>query len=294
MDEHNRLAERFEEHRTHLQAVAYRMLGTMSEAEDAVQDSWLRLSRSRADEVGNLGGWLTTVVARVCLNRLRSRYSRPEQPVGLQLPDPVIDRELSAEPEREALLADSVGLALVIVLEALTPAERLAFVLHDLFDLPFDEIAPMLGRSVVATRQLASRARKKVQEQRMPGPAADPGAQRRVVDAFFSAARGGDLEALVAVLDPDIVLRADGGTARPETTAVVRGPQAVAQRAILFAQPTAVVLPARVNGGTGVVVTIAGQPVSVMAFTVIENRVVQIDAVVDPDRLRELDLSVLG
>ena len=212
MDERDWLAERFEEHRTHLRAVAYRMLGSLSEADDAVQEAWLRLSRTDTNKVENLGGWLTTVVARVSLNMLRSRRSRQEAPLGVHMPDPIIDRADGTDPEHEALLADSVGLALLVVLETLTPPERIAFVLHDMFAVPFDEIAPIVDRSPDAARQLASRARRRVQGENTV-PDADLNTQRRVADAFLAAARGGDFEALLEVLDPDVVLRADLGPA---------------------------------------------------------------------------------
>jgi len=222
VDERAWLAERFEEHRTRLRAVAYRMLGSLSEADDAVQDAWLRISRADTSSVENLTGWLTTVVARVCLNMLRTRGSRREEPLDVHMPDPIIGREDRGEPEHEALLADSVGLALLVVLDTLTPAERLAFVLHDMFAVPFEEIAPMIERSPAAARQLASRARRRVQGA-APAPDPDLTHQRAVVDAFFAAARDGDFDALVAVLDPDVVLRADGGTARARQTVVIHG-----------------------------------------------------------------------
>jgi RNA polymerase sigma-70 factor, ECF subfamily len=294
MDDDEFLAERFEEHRPHLRAVAYRMLGTLSEADDAVQEAWLRLSRSDADAIENLGGWLTTVVARVSLNVLRSRRSRREEPldVDIHVPEPIVSRADGVDPEHEALLADSVGLALLVVLETLDPAERLAFVLHDMFAVPFDEIAPMVGRTPTAARQLASRARRRVQGEATV-PDADLRRQREVVDAFFAAARGGDFDALVAVLDPDVVLRADGGTLRPSDTRVVRGAEQVARRALMFAGLSPHVRPALVNGVAGVVVAPRGQPFSVMAFTVVGGRIVAIDALSDPERLRELDLTVL-
>jgi RNA polymerase sigma factor (sigma-70 family) len=292
MDENEWLAERFEEHRTHLRAVSYRMLGSLSEADDAVQEAWLRVSRSDTSGVENLGGWLTTVVARVCLNMLRSRKSRREEPLGVHMPDPVVSREDGVDPEYEALLADSVGLALLVVLETLSPAERLAFVLHDMFAVPFDEIAPMVGRSPTAARQLASRARRRVRGA-APAPDADIARQREVVDAFFAAARGGDFDALVAVLDPDVVLRSDGGAERPGATAVVHGAGAVAERALMFARLSPFVRPALVNGVAGVVVAPRGEPFSVMAFTVTGGKIVAIDGLADPTRLRELDLAVL-
>jgi RNA polymerase sigma factor (sigma-70 family) len=294
MDDSEFLAQRFEEHRTHLRAVAYRMLGSVSEADDAVQEAWLRLSRSDPDAIENLGGWLTTVVARVSLNVLRSRRSRREEPldVDVHVPEPIVSRADGVDPEHEALLADSVGLALLVVLETLDPAERLAFVLHDMFAVPFDEIAPMVGRTPTAARKLASRARRRVQGEATV-PDADLRRQREVVDAFFAAARGGDFDALVAVLDPDVVLRADGGTVRAGDTRVVRGAEQVARRAMLFTGLSPYVRPALVNGVAGVVVAPHGQPFSVMGFTVVGGRVAAIDALSDPERLRELDLTVL-
>jgi RNA polymerase sigma factor (sigma-70 family) len=292
MTENDWLAERFEEHRRHLRAVAYRMLGSVSEADDAVQEAWLRLSRSDADAIDNLGAWLTTVVARVSLNALRSRAARREEPLELRLPEPVVSRPDGTDPEQEALLADSVGLALLVVLETLQPAERLAFVLHDMFAVPFDDIATMVDRSPEAARQLASRARRRLQGE--PGePADDPARQREVVDAFFAAARGGDFQALVAVLAPDVVLRADGGMLRADATATVRGAENVARRALLFRAPSARVRPVLVNGAAGVVVDVDGRVGSLMAFTVVDGRVAEIDALIDPDRLARLDLAFL-
>jgi RNA polymerase sigma factor (sigma-70 family) len=292
VDEREWLAERFEEHRAHLRAVAYRMLGSVSEADDAVQEAWLRLSRSDTREIENLGGWLTTVVGRVCLNMLRSRRTRREDPLDVHVPEPIVSREDGLDPEHEALLADSVGLAMLVVLETLTPAERLAFVLHDMFAVPFDEIGPMVGRSPAAARQLASRARRRVQGE-APAPDPDLGRQREVVDAFFAAAREGDFEALVTVLDPDVVLRSDGGAARPAATHVVHGAEAVARRAMTFARLSPFVRPALVNGAAGVVVAPRGRPFSVMAFAVRNGRIVAIDGLADPERLKELDLTVL-
>jgi len=286
------LSDRFEEQRAHLRAVAYRMLGSLAEADDAVQEAWVRLQRSRTTDIDNLGGWLTTVVGRVCLNMLRSRRTRREDPVALRIPDPIVAREDGRDPEHEALLADSVGLALQVVLETLEPAERLAFVLHDMFAVPFDEIAPMVGRTPAAARQLASRARRRVQGS-APEPDVDVPHQRRVVDAFFAAARDGDFDALVAVLDPDVVLRSDGGTLRPAATGVVRGAAAVAGRALTFARLSPFVRPALINGVAGVVVVPRGEPFSVMAFTVRGGRIVAIEALSDPTRLRQLDLAVL-
>jgi RNA polymerase sigma-70 factor (ECF subfamily) len=292
MNEQDWLADRFEEHRPHLRAVAYRMLGSVSEADDAVQEAWLRLSRSDARDIENLGGWLTTVVARVSLNVLRSRKVRREDPLDVYVPDPIVSSEDGVDPEHEALLADSVGLALLVVLETLTPAERLAFVLHDMFGVPFDEIAPMVERSPAAARQLASRARRRVREG-APAPDPDLGRQREVVNAFFAAARDGDFDALVAVLDPDVVLRSDGGAGRPDATIVVRGAEAVASRALTFARLSGSERPALINGAAGVVVAPGGRPFSVLAFTVRGGRIVAIDGLADPARLRELDLPVL-
>jgi RNA polymerase sigma factor (sigma-70 family) len=292
MDEHEWLAERFEEHRTHLRAVAYRMLGSLSEADDAVQESWLRLSRSDASDIENLGGWLTTVVARVCLNMLRSRETRREEPMSAYVPDPIVSREGELAPDDEVLLADSVGLALLVVLETLAPAERLAFVLHDMFAVPFDEIAPMVGRSPTAARQLASRARRRVQGA-AAAPDPDLARQREVVDAFFAAARDGDFDALVAVLHPDVVLRSDGGAVRPGASFVVRGAREVAESALTFARMSPFVRPALVNGAAGVVVAPHGRPFSVMGFTVRDGKIVEIDGIADPERLQKLDLAGL-
>ena len=282
----------FEANRPHLHAVAYRMLGSPTEADDAVQEGWLRLSRSDTSEVENLAGWLTTVVARVCLDMLRSRKARREESLSTHVPDPVLSREPGIDPEHEAVLADSVGLALLVVLEMLSPAERLAFVLHDMFGVSFEEIAPMVDRSPDAARQLASRGRRRVQG--VPAvPDTDLAGQRKVVDAFFAAARDGDFDALVAVLDPDIVLRSDGGTLRPEASVIRRGAEAVARQALMFARLSPFVRPALVNGAAGVVVAPAGRAVSVMGFTVAGGKIVAIDALADPERLAELDLSVL-
>jgi RNA polymerase sigma factor (sigma-70 family) len=291
VDERDNLAEQFEDHRTHLRAVAYRMLGSVSEADDAVQEAWLRLSRSDRSEIENLGGWLTTVVARVCLNMLRSRKSRREESLEVHMPDPVVSGEDGGDPEYEALLADSVGLALLVVLDTLAPAERLAFVLHDMFGVPFDEIAALVDRSPTAARQLASRARRRVQGA-TPEPDADLTRQREVVDAFFAAAREGDFEALVAVLDPDVVLRSDGGVARPAASALVQGARAVAERALTFAHLSPFVRPALVNGVAGVVVAPRGRPFSVVSFTVVGGKIVAIDALADPARLRRLEPAV--
>jgi RNA polymerase sigma factor (sigma-70 family) len=292
MNEQDWMTERFEEHRSHLRAVAYRMLGSLSEADDAVQEAWLRLNRADTTAVENLGGWLTTVVARVSLNMLRSRGTRREEPFDAHVPDPIVSREDASDPEHEAVLADSVGLALLVVLETLTPAERLAFVLHDMFAVPFDEIAPMVGRTPTAARQLASRARNRVQGT-ATAPEPDVTRQREVVDAFFAAARNGDFDALVAVLDPDIVLRSDGGVLNPGASVVVRGATAVASQALMFAHLSPFVTPALVNGSAGVVVAPGGRPVSVMGFTVAHGKIVAIDALADPERLSTLDLTML-
>ena len=290
-----RLAEQFEEHRPHVRAVAYRMLGSVSEAEDAAQEAWIRLSRTDVSGVDNLRGWLTTVVARVCLDMLRTRASRREDPLEVHVPDPIIARAKSIGdegPEADAVLADSVGLALLVVLEKLEPAERLAFVLHDVFAMTFEEIAPIVDRSVVATRQLASRARRRVQGQ-APTSDADLRKQRLVVDAFLAAVRDGDFDALVAVLDPAIVLRADGGAVKGMSR-LVRGAQAVVAQAAAFSKlglSSQVVL---VNGNIGVVSRLPdGRVLSVIGFTIARGKVVEMDILADPDRLRRLDLSAI-
>ena len=293
MDESQWLADRFEEHRPRLRAVAYRMLGSLTDADDAVQDAWLRLTRAGTGEVENLGGWLTTIVARICLNMLRSRTTRREEPLDAHLPDPVISPEGPLQPEEEALLADSVGLALLVVLDSLAPAERLAFVLHDMFELPFEEIAPMVGRTPTAARQLASRARRRVRGAELPAPDPDLARQRDVVDAFFQAARGGDFDALVALLDPDVVQRSDFGARRPAAPRVTHGAAAVAKQALVGAVPTAHLHPALVNGAAGVVVTVHGRPFAVLGFTVTDGKIVEIDAIADPDRVRRIAAAVL-
>jgi len=289
MNERDWLAERFEAHRTHLGAVAYRMLGSPSEADDAVQEAWLRLSRSDTSGVENLGGWLTTVVARVCLNMLRSRKTRREEPLGEHLPDPIVSREDGTDPEHEVVLADSVGLGLLVVLDTLAPAERLAFVLHDLFAVPFDEIAPIVGRSPSAARQLASRARRRVQGATTV-PDADLTRQRAVVDAFLAASRGGDFAALLAVLDPDVVLRADRAAVHAGSPREVRGAQAVAET---FSGRARAAQPALVDGGVGAVWARGGQPRIVFRFTIRLGKIVGIDLVADPEGLRRLDLTPL-
>lgn len=292
MDENDRMAEQFEASRDRLGAVAYRMLGSQSDADDAVQEAWFRLNRSDTSDVKNLRGWLTTVVSRVCLDMLRSRRSRREEPLDAYVPDPIVDRDDRVDPEQQTVLADSVGLALLVVLEMLDPAERLAFVLHDMFAVSFDEIATIVDRSPEATRQLASRARRRVHGTDTI-PDADITHQRAVVDAFFAAARNGDLQALVAVLDPDVVLRSDGGSRAPKATAVVRGAEAVAGRAMMFSRP-ALLRPALVNGAAGVVVMVDKRPISIMGFTIAGGRVVAIDVLADPDRLAHIDLSRLA
>ena len=291
MDERDWLAERFEEERTRLRAVAYRMLGSLSEADDAVQETWVRLSRSDADEIENLGGWLTTVVGRVSLNMLRSRRARREEPIDVRMPEPIVDRADGTDPEHEALLADSVGLALLVVLEKLSPAERLAFVLHDVFAVPYDEIAPIVDRSPAAARQLASRARRRIRGEDTV-PDADLETQREILDAFVAAARDGDFEALLEVLDPDVVLRADMGPAAGGTTEV-RGAETVAGRALGFARRDLVLRPAIINGTVGMVSTRDGEPFSVGAVTVRGKRIVAMDILADPARLRRLDLTIL-
>jgi RNA polymerase sigma factor (sigma-70 family) len=290
MDERDWLAERFEEHRTHLRAVAYRMLGSLSEADDAVQEAWLRLSRTDRSDVENLGGWLTTVVARISLSMLRSRKVRREEPLGVHIPDPIVDRADGTNPEHEALLADSVGLALLVVLETLSPPERLAFVLHDIFAVPFEEIAPIVDRSPEATRQLASRARRRIQRENTV-PDADLDSQREIVDAFMAAARDGDFEALLALLDPDVVLRADLGPVGGSRE--VRGASAVAGQALFYSRLGLVIRPALVNGAVGAVATLDGEPYSVGGMTVRGGKIVEIDILADPDRLSQLDLTIL-
>jgi RNA polymerase sigma factor (sigma-70 family) len=290
MDERDFLAEQFEEHRTHLKAVAYRMLGSLSEADDAVQEAWIRLSRSDADEIENLRAWLTTVVGRVSLNMLRSRSRRREEPMELRMPDPIIDSADGTDPEHEALLADSVGLALLVVLETLPPPQRLAFVLHDMFGVSFDEIAQILDRSPQAARQLANRARHRLQGERVE-PDPDLDTQREVVDAFLAAAREGDFERLVAVLDPDVVSRGDFGGGRPVRE--VRGAEAVASNALRFRRLALEVRPALVNGAVGAVSLRDGKPFSVGAITVRDGKIVEMDFFADPERLAQLDLTVL-
>jgi RNA polymerase sigma-70 factor, ECF subfamily len=293
MSEQDWLAERFEEHRRRLRAIAYRMLGSVSEAEDAVQEAWLRLSGSEPGEIENLSGWLTTVVARVSLNMLRSRAVRREEPLSPHLPDPIVDRADGVDPEHEALLADSVGLALLVVLETLTPPERLAFVLHDMFGVPFEQIATLLDRSPQAARQLASRARRRVRAQPTI-PDVDVSAQREVINAFLAAARKGDFDALVATLDPDVVLRADGGAARAAVSAQVRGAVGVARRAVMWSRADLTMHPALVNGAAGVVATHNDTVFTIASVIVRNGKIAEMDFLVDPERLAGLDLTLLG
>jgi RNA polymerase sigma factor (sigma-70 family) len=292
MNEHDWLARQFEDNRTHLRAVAYRMLGSVSEADDAVQESWLRLSRSDASDIDNMRAWLTTVVARVSLDMLRSRRSRREEPLGPHVPEPIVSREDEVDPEHEVLLGDSVGLALLVVLETLSPVERLAFVLHDMFGVPFDEIAPIVDRSPAAARQLASRGRRRVRGA-APVPDADLARQREVVEAYLAAARDGDFEALLEVLDPDVVLRADRGALRPDQSREVRGAQAVAAEALRFVQLARFAHPVLVNGTAGYVVAPQGRPFAVIGVTVAHGRIAEIDILADPARVRDLDLTFL-
>jgi RNA polymerase sigma-70 factor (ECF subfamily) len=288
MADQQELAERFEEQRGHLRAVAYRMLGSLAEADDAVQEAWLRLSRAGGDDVVNLGGWLTTVTGRICLDMLRSRAARREEPLEVHLPDPVISYDDGGDPEHEALTADAVGLALLVVLETLTPAERLAFVLHDLFGVPFSEIGPIVGRTPDAAKTMASRARRRVRDGAV-GPDPDLGRQREVVDAFLAAARAGDFGALVELLDPDVVLRAEVGVAaRPGFLPVIRGAAEVAGRAVLFSRPETSVQPVLVNGAAGVLSWQDGRLFAVLAFTVANGKIAEIEVLADPERLQRI------
>ncbi|HEX5823316.1 MAG TPA: RNA polymerase sigma factor SigJ [Candidatus Limnocylindrales bacterium] len=293
MDDQNWLAERFEANRSHLRGIAFRMLGSLTEADDAVQEAWVRLSRTDTSDVENLQAWLTTVVGRVCLNMLRSRATRRESSLETHLPDPIVSPTDGLDPEQEALLGDSVGLALLVVLDSLAPAERVAFVMHDVFAVPFDEIAPIVGRTPTATRQLASRARRRVRG--APVPDVDLDGQWVVVDAFLAAARDGDFERLIAVLDPDVVLRSDGGLARPDLMSLVRGAQTVAAQAMAFRRFAETATRVLVNGIPGGVAWAPdGSPFSVVALTVKGGRIVAIDVLADPDRLGQLDLTVVA
>lgn len=289
MDDRIGLTERFEQHRPRLRAVAYRMLGSFSEADDAVQEAWLRLSHADTRDIENLGGWLTTVVSRICLNMLRS--SRREESLEMHLPDPLVSPQDGGDPEQQAMVADAVGFALMVVLQTLSPAERLAFVLHDTFAIPFEEIAPMLERSPAAARQLASRARRRIRTE-APTPDRNLRRQREVVDAFFAAARHADFDALVSVLDPDVVLRADGGATRGST--VLQGARTVSAQALTYARLAPFVRPALVNGAAGVVIATDKRVLSIMGFTVAGEKIVAIDVLMDPGRVSDLDLNALN
>lgn len=292
VDEREWVTERFEEHRPRLRGVAYRMLGSLSEADDAVQDAWLRISRADTSSVENLDGWLTTVVGRVCLNMLRSRENRREEPLDAQVSEPVISQESGVDPEQEALLADSVGLAMLVVLDTLSPVERVAFVLHDMFAVPFDEIGPMLERSSAATRQLASRARRRVKGG-TPVPGADLTRQRRVVDAFLAATRGGDFDALVALLNPGVVLRADKAVIPTPDPIVISGALTVAKGAMAAMERAQSTEPALINGAIGLAMAPFGRLFLVLSFKITDDEITEIDVIADPDRLRQLDLAVL-
>ncbi len=288
MDEREWLTARFEQHRSHLRAVAYRMLGSVSEADDALQEAWMRIREQDPASVENMRAWLSTIVGRVCLNMLRSRRARDARSV--HVPDPVVSFDEAEDPEHEALLAESVGLALLVVLDALTPAERLAFVLHDLFGVPFGDIAAALGRSEAAAQQLASRARRRVRGSPEPDP--DLPRQRAVVEAFFAASRDGDFEALLALLDPNVELRVDGGALREDASLLLRGAQAVAGHTATYSRLYPFVRPALVNGAAGAVVAPRGRVFSVLAFTVTHGKITQIDALLDPERLERLELAL--
>jgi RNA polymerase sigma factor (sigma-70 family) len=290
MDEREWLTERFQQHRGHLRAVAYRMLGSVGEADDALQEAWLRIRDQDPGSIENMQAWLTTVVGRVCLNMLRSRKPRPDELSEVHVPDPVVTFSDGVDPEQEALLADSVGLALLVVLDTLAPAERLAFVLHDVFGVPFADIGTALDRSEAAAQQLASRARRRVRNS--PEPDRNLARQRSVVDAFFAASRDGDFAALVAMLDPDVELRIDGGALREEASLILRGADAVAAHSATYSNLYPFAKPALVNGAAGAVVAPRGRPFSVMAFTVTNGKIAALDALVDPERLAQLDLDV--
>ena len=290
MNDNAWLAERFEANRSHLRGVAYRMLGSLSDADDAVQEAWIRFSRNDTGEIDNLRAWLTTVVGRVCLNMLRSRKTRPEVSLQTHVPDPIVSPETGIDPEQEAVLGDSIGLALIVVLDSLTPAERIAFVLHDIFAVPFDEIAPIVDRTPAAARQLASRARRRVQG--APEPDVDRAGQWVVADAFLAASREGSFDRLLAILDPDIVLRSDGGLAHPELNTYVRGAQAVAEQALTFRRFGATATRILVNGLPGGVAWAPdGSPFAILALTVTGGRIVAIDILADPERLAKVDLT---
>jgi RNA polymerase sigma factor (sigma-70 family) len=290
------LARVFEQHRRHLRAIAYRMLGSLAEADDAVQETWLRFAAAGTEGVGNVSGWLTTIVTRAALNVLRARAARPEQLAGVHVPDPIDVRAdgAAADPEQEALLAESVGLALMVVLDALTPAERVAFVLHDVFGVPFSVIGELVGRSEQAARQLASRARRQVREAGPSTPDVSPPQQRAIVDAFFTAARAGDFDRLMELLDPDVVIRADGGPARPAASVVMRGAAPIARATIATASPLADFTPVLVNGVAGMLITVRGRPVSLIAVTVTGGRITAMNGITDLDRLARLGLADLS
>jgi RNA polymerase sigma-70 factor (ECF subfamily) len=290
MNEDKLLAERFEAHRAHLQAVAYRMLGSLTEADDAVQEAWLRVNRTGDNGVENLGGWLTTVVARICLDMLRTRKSRGEESLDAAVTEPIASRQAGSDPEYEAILADSVGIALLVVMENLAPAERLAFVLHDMFAVPFDEIAPIVGHSPTSARQLASRARRRLQG--TPTVAeAEFRHQREVVDAYLAAARGGDFNALLAVLDPDVITRSDATVGPRGVAHEIRGATAAATRAVRGGANG--IRPLLVNGAVGAVVAPQGRLLMVLQFTIVEGKIVEIEAIADPERLQQIDLALL-
>ncbi|MFD0698134.1 sigma-70 family RNA polymerase sigma factor [Paenibacillus sp. GCM10027628] len=291
MNDHNWLLEQFERHRNHLQAMAYRMLGSLSEADDAVQESWIRLSRSDTNGVENMGGWLTTIVSRVCLDMLRSRKSRREELTMVSVPEPVASHQDGSDPEHEALMADSVGLAMLVVLGNLNPAERIAFVLHDIFALSFSEIAPIIGRNEAATRQLASRARRRVQGAESTSETAELERKRELVDAFLAASRTGDFEKLLTVLDPNVVLRNDTAFAPAANSPVVHGSQAVAKQ---FAGRAQGARPVLVNGSVGVIVAPRGRLLFVLEITVADGKITEIDMIADQARLRGLDIAVLN
>lgn len=290
MDESDALTQSFEAHRTHLRAVAYRMLGSVGEAEDAVQETWLRLAGSDASGIGNLGGWLTTVTSRVCLDMLRARSARREDPLDVHVPDPVVSRPDGADPEQQALLADSVGLALLVVLDTLSPTERLAFVLHDIFAVPFEQVGPILERSPAAAKQLASRARRRLRGA-VPPTDADQARQRQLLEAFLAAAREGDFDRLLTVLDPDVVLRADAGDGPLGPSQLVHGARAVAGQALRFAPIARHAHHVLVNGSPGLIAARDGRPIAVLGVTVRLGRIVEIDILADPERLEHLDLN---
>ena len=295
-DQDAELARVFEQHRRHLRAIAYRMLGSLAEADDAVQESWLRFAAAGTEGVGNVSGWLTTIVTRACLNVLRARAARPEQPAGMHVPDPIAVHadDAALDPEQEALLAESVGLALMVVLDALTPAERVAFVLHDVFGVPFSVIGQLVGRSEQAARQQASRARRQVREAGPSKPDVGLPQQRAIVDAFFTAARAGDFDRLMELLDPDVVIRADGGPARPSASVVMRGAAQIARATIATASPLADFTPVLVNGVAGMLITVRGRPVSLIAATVTGSQITAMDGITDLDRLAGLGLAALS